>query len=771
MSDPLPTYSSETLSRLATPELLRRMTTDEDRVPRNVIDECARRGEEMVAALNDLVAPENWSADAAPGEWWLRLHAVMVLGLSSSESAGFALIAFMRRMERAEDENLQDWLAGYWPALFGNKPDAVIEPLRELAQDRSVDWYMRISAVESVIALGERSGAQALDVALDWAASIAADETENWTLRLMVGGKLLDAPRERHRKLVDDLAARQRWPQDRAFTADEVREAFSGTTGDKPQWQRSFDDPWRFYEPDAIARRQERWAEEDARSTSTASRSDDETPDEIAKAVTPHVRDTPKVGRNDPCPCGSGKKYKRCCLAKAENVSPEELVWRRLRRLLDEHQRAMLRFFVESYGREAIDEAWCVFVADETATFDEESRHLQIFMPWLFHFWTPRPERTTVRDGSLFGAPPSAHYLRRHRNIEPLLRAYLESCLAAPLSAFEIVRADPGRGFLLRDLFTGEVREVTERSASHAMDDGDLVFGQIAEAGGVAILEATQGCVVPPVHRIEVIAFRQRHFPDDRPATRQRVRELHAEIVALYREIDRRIFEPAMPKLHNTDGDPLSLRRVVFDVSCAQEAFDALKHLALGESEDDLLRDAVRDASGRLERVRFPWLKRGNERTPGLDNTLLGTIELDGTRLCAEVNSERREQTLNEIVAKSLGDRARYRVTEIASLDKLLSETGRPPQAAKDHAALAELPEVKAKLRELMAKHYEQWVNDKLPALGNRTPLEAARDPAGREAVEALVLQIERDGSRMNPPLDPEIVRRLRERLQLTSVN
>ncbi len=25
---------------------------------------------------------------------------------------------------------------------------------------------------------------------------------------------------------------------------------------------------------------------------------------------------TPKVGRNDPCPCGSGKKYKKCCLAE-----------------------------------------------------------------------------------------------------------------------------------------------------------------------------------------------------------------------------------------------------------------------------------------------------------------------------------------------------------------------------------------------------------------------------------------------------------------------
>jgi uncharacterized protein len=28
----------------------------------------------------------------------------------------------------------------------------------------------------------------------------------------------------------------------------------------------------------------------------------------------PVVRSAPKIGRNDPCPCGSGKKYKKCCL-------------------------------------------------------------------------------------------------------------------------------------------------------------------------------------------------------------------------------------------------------------------------------------------------------------------------------------------------------------------------------------------------------------------------------------------------------------------------
>jgi SEC-C motif-containing protein len=32
-----------------------------------------------------------------------------------------------------------------------------------------------------------------------------------------------------------------------------------------------------------------------------------------APRLTQFVRETPKVGRNEPCPCGSGKKYKKCC--------------------------------------------------------------------------------------------------------------------------------------------------------------------------------------------------------------------------------------------------------------------------------------------------------------------------------------------------------------------------------------------------------------------------------------------------------------------------
>jgi hypothetical protein len=39
-----------------------------------------------------------------------------------------------------------------------------------------------------------------------------------------------------------------------------------------------------------------------------------------------------KPGRNDPCHCGSGNKYKKCCLAKDEAVECDSLVKAQARR-------------------------------------------------------------------------------------------------------------------------------------------------------------------------------------------------------------------------------------------------------------------------------------------------------------------------------------------------------------------------------------------------------------------------------------------------------
>ena len=46
--------------------------------------------------------------------------------------------------------------------------------------------------------------------------------------------------------------------------------------------------------------------------------------DEGPSLLSPFRREQTLVGRNDPCPCGRGKKYKKCCLGKQQQREPEQ---------------------------------------------------------------------------------------------------------------------------------------------------------------------------------------------------------------------------------------------------------------------------------------------------------------------------------------------------------------------------------------------------------------------------------------------------------------
>jgi len=62
---------------------------------------------------------------------------------------------------------------------------------------------------------------------------------------------------------------------------------------------------------------------------------------------------------------------------------------------------------------------------------------------------------------------------------------------------------------------------------------------------------------------------------------------------------------------------------------------------------------------------------------------------------------------------------------------------------AEMEALLAD-PEARKHLESMMQKQIENWVHEKIPALDGRTPMQAVGDPDGKEMVEALLLQWER---------------------------
>ena len=325
---PLPDYSHESLAALTPDELLELLARDEDRVPRNAIDECIRRGDAFVPHLEHTLNSYSWQNSSAEGPWWRLLHAAMILGAMPTEAAGLLLASHMRAMSVHDDQNLQEWLCGYWPALLRNKPPEVLAQVRAIVEDRSLDWYIRSNAIDAMLAMEQQRGTAELESALDRLASAAQDKSDDRDFCLFSASALLEFPRPRHRALLEALAKQQSGEKFGAvFLLSDVTRAYANKQ-EPPLSHLRHNDPWKFYDPQAIVQRQERWADEDRKALERETRPDGEQEeeedgddygiddDDDYGPTETYVRPSPKIGRNDPCPCGSGKKYKKCCLPR-----------------------------------------------------------------------------------------------------------------------------------------------------------------------------------------------------------------------------------------------------------------------------------------------------------------------------------------------------------------------------------------------------------------------------------------------------------------------
>ena len=432
----------------------------------------------------------------------------------------------------------------------------------------------------------------------------------------------------------------------------------------------------------------------------------------------------------------------------------------------------MLRFVIDEYGAQAHEEAM-----EEFLLWDEDFEELQdersldaVFLPWMLHSWSPDPIDTEVTNERLHGVTPTQAFLNKYtRTLDPVVQRYLNACLAAPFAFYEVLEVVRDHHFRARELMCGREYLVMERSATQTMERGQILFASLPEIDGIAMLEACQPFHIAPLHKLELIEFRKRIAVTSDLFSGELLKEWEDELRGFFLGLTLQILHPPKPELRNTDGDALSPQRLIFDIDSPQDAFDALKHLALDAADDTLLADAQRGADGALERVEFPWLKIGNKLHKHWDNTSLGKIVIDGGRLTVEVNSDQRAVRCKSLVKKALGKRARYRVTEFESLQHALSEYEKDAAPTIDDDEFQNLPEVQGVLRDMMSRHYADWVNQKLPALQGKTPLEAVRRADGREMVEALVTDIELNGRRMTPPLDVTITQQLRERLGLPS--
>lgn len=472
-----------------------------------------------------------------------------------------------------------------------------------------------------------------------------------------------------------------------------------------------------------------------------------------------------KVGRNDPCPCGSGRKYKHCHLRTEEGGAPDEILWRQLNLISQSLSTDLLRFATRTFGPDIVHEAWEVFTAFEETEFDPESIHLPIFMPWFFHDWLPDPDETIVPEADVETFPLSLAYLSKNRVKDPLTRRYIEASVAAGIGYFDVIESTPGSGLTLRDCLTGTQTAVVERTASQTLRRGDILFARVVTVDGLATIDGCAPVVFPPLEKAAIIELRREILEEEGEVTAAILKDYDIEMLEIYREVSGRLLNPRQPELTNTDGDPLVLCRVAYQITTPRAAFDALLPLAVDHAEAELLEGATFDAAGDLLTAEIPWVSEGESMVIGRPVSL-GTITIEPGSLVAEVNSEARAARFRELADTMLPDGCRHVSTVLEPIDAALA-AHRREEPADDEVDINDLPEVQAMITEQLRAHYRAWPEMEIPALSGLTPLQAIRTPEGREMVEALLLDIEQRSAAQSG-MRPEIVAELRQTLNLT---
>lgn len=453
-----------------------------------------------------------------------------------------------------------------------------------------------------------------------------------------------------------------------------------------------------------------------------------------------------RVGRNDPCPCGSGRKYKRCCFAadrasgaaEAEAVVPGDraVVHARDERLVLE----LAKYGGRRFGREA---------GGFVEVFADAEGAIQLAMPWSVYGFLVR------------GRAIVDWYLdERGKRLPAADRAWLEAQQASWLSVWEVVGVEPGAVLELVDLLSGERRQVHEVSASQSLVARDAILARVVDDVAVSVLCGVHPRALPPAEADEVVQRARRGLRrrGKVPVADLRSGLVGRDLIELWEEVveehDRRQRIP--PNLSNTDGEPFLLTTDQFAIAPGTEAeVEELLALLPGVERSDPHGGPHGGPEG--EPPEFTFVRPGNRLHSSWENTILGRAWIARRVLHVESNSRARADRLRTLVEGACGERLRHRGRR--HVDPL-SEKAATERSGRD---LAETPaELVPVLLELKRRHYADWADQPLPALAGRTPRQAVRTPAGRRQVDLLLREMENHEQRSgdSAPFDFASLRR-----------
>ena len=446
--------------------------------------------------------------------------------------------------------------------------------------------------------------------------------------------------------------------------------------------------------------------------------------------VPPYNDMTDKIGRNDPCPCGSGRKYKRCCGKEtAPSQTPadshENAVARALTWLTQHHQKA----FVAAL-KMAIDDAVAAIFDDEDqaraamASIDGELwTQIQLNLTeWLLAEGDIEVKGEFQRVADLLLGPRG-----------PLLtvgqRGWLEQLARRPLRLYDVTAVVPGASITLCDALDTEAppQVVNERSGSRTLRAGMQIGARVMELPGENQLS---GAIYPfsilGGHAVQgrlrtVLADANAHEDDD-------IMMVGLSIIDGW--LAQYVAPAPLPEIVDaTSGEPLLFTTDHYEV----QDWAALGTALAGEPDVHGDRDAG-----------WNRLIDGDDGQTRSHATM--TPEPGGRRVCALYKTARLAKQGRAWFDALAGDSVKFVLQEVSDPKGFLARSGtlKSPPAKRPGLPEGMDPEVVARAIEgAILRSYAHWADEPIPALNNQTPRQAIRTAAGLERVKGLLRSYE----------------------------
>jgi len=428
-----------------------------------------------------------------------------------------------------------------------------------------------------------------------------------------------------------------------------------------------------------------------------------------------------RVGRNEPCPCGSGKKFKKCHLATEapSAVQGAAALHDRDRRVTT----TLMEYAVRRFGKERM------------------KRHL--VEP--FGQRAPSPQLTeslACYVTPIEGKPLAADYLEeKPAAVSEDDRAWMEAQLATGLGLWEVLRVEEGRGIEAVDLLSSERRFIDEVRGSTGLWPRNLVLGRVVTFEGTSVFCGVHDQPLRPRDAQSLVAKAR----DERKAhggqlPAPRLLELWNEAVS-----SMALAAAATGKVTNTDGE--AIRFVEQEFKLTEGDRDEVVARILAREEVHLDEDSPNATS-------LTFTRQGNAMHSSWKNTSLASVRITKTRLKLTANSVERADRFTELIQELLG-----------RLAKRGSRKEQAPPDFRGHESVALDAQVLGSRPDpafMVRDHLAAWLDEPVPALEGRSPRQAAQSESTREALHWLLKEMEcvKPSADSTTPIDASWLRR-----------